>query len=58
MDDLLRDLQEIPFKREEALVTGRLRAFLDGVGTPIGHFDVMIAGTALTHGLTMVTANL
>jgi tRNA(fMet)-specific endonuclease VapC len=50
-------LTVVPFKREEALITGRLRAVLDRAGTPIGHFDVLIAGTALMHDLTLVSAN-
>jgi len=57
MDILLAEIEPIPFGRVEALNTGRLRATLARAGTPIGPFDVMIAGTALTHGLTLVTAN-
>ena len=47
----------IPFDVNEAHESGRLRALLARVGTPIGPYDVMIAGTALAHGLTLVSAN-
>ena len=47
----------VPFGEDVAYVTGRLRASLARAGTPIGPYDVMIAGTALIHGLILVTAN-
>jgi tRNA(fMet)-specific endonuclease VapC len=40
-----------------AEVYGRLRAELDLRGTPIGPNDLLIAATALAHGLTLVTRN-
>ena len=30
---------------------------LEAAGTPIGHFDQLIAGTALAHDMTLVTRN-
>ena len=30
---------------------------LEAVGTPIGHFDLLIAGTALAHDMTVITRN-
>ena len=36
---------------------GELRAELAGLGTPIGAYDVMIAGQARSRGLTVVTRN-
>ena len=30
---------------------------LEAAGTPIGHFDLLIAGTALAHDMTLVTRN-
>lgn len=36
---------------------GQLSAVLTNAGTPIGPYDVMIAGTALARGLILVTAN-
>lgn len=34
-----------------------MRAYLDGLGTPIGPNDLMIAAIALANGLTLVTHN-
>ena len=48
----------VPFGVDAAYVTGQLRASLARAGTPIGPYDVMIAGTALVHGLILVTANM
>jgi tRNA(fMet)-specific endonuclease VapC len=57
IDSLLRRIDAVPFDVDVAYVTGRLRASLSRAGTPIGPYDVMIAGTALVHGLILVTAN-
>jgi tRNA(fMet)-specific endonuclease VapC len=57
VDALLRDIKPIPLDVAEAYVTGTLRAVLARRGTPIGPFDSLIAGTALAHGLILVTAN-
>lgn len=37
---------------------GRIRADLEQAGTPIGPFDLLIAATAVTHHLTLVTHNI
>jgi tRNA(fMet)-specific endonuclease VapC len=54
---LLNDLQELPFEHEDAKAAAAVRAALAKRGTPIGPYDVMIGGTALRHGLTLVTSN-
>jgi tRNA(fMet)-specific endonuclease VapC len=54
---LLHDLQELPFEREDANAAAAIRAALGKRGTPIGPYDVMIGGTALRRGLTLVTSN-
>lgn len=54
---LLRDLQVLPFTQEDAAATAAVRAALAKRGTPIGPYDVMIAGSALRRGLVMVTSN-
>lgn len=41
----------------DAACAGRLRAALDLAGTPIGPYDILIAGQALNRGLTLVTRN-
>src|SRR5882672_2734930 len=47
----------LPFDFDDAKVAGRLRATLEAVGKSIGAYDVLIAGQALRHQLTLVTAN-
>jgi tRNA(fMet)-specific endonuclease VapC len=47
----------LPFDDEDARVAGSLRAALEASGKPIGAYDVLIAGQALKHQLTLVTAN-
>ena len=50
-------LSLLPFEFEDAKVAGRVRASLEIAGKPIGAYDVLIAGQALRHQLTLVTAN-
>jgi len=57
VDTLLQQVEALSFDVSDAHVAGRLRASLRRSGTPIGPYDVMIAGTALVHGLILVTAN-
>ncbi len=57
IDLLLQRIEVVPFGVDAAYVTGQLRASLARAGTPIGPYDVMIAGTALVHGLILITAN-
>ena len=47
----------LPFEDEDARVTGELRAELESIGRRIGEYDLLIAGQALRHGMTLVTAN-
>ena len=42
---------------EAAQCAGRVRAKLERVGQPIGSYDLLIAGIALAHNLTVVTHN-
>ena len=45
------------FDEEDAKTAGELRATLEGAGTPIGPYDLLIAAQALRTGATLVTAN-
>jgi tRNA(fMet)-specific endonuclease VapC len=45
------------FDEEDAKAAGELRATLEGAGTPIGPYDLLIAAQALRTGATLVTAN-
>ena len=51
------DLDLLDFDDEDAKAAGQVRAALEKDGTPIGAYDVLIAGQALRRGLTLVTAN-
>jgi len=51
------DLDLLDFDDEDAQAAGRIRAALEQIGTPIGAYDLLIAGQALRRGLTVVTAN-
>jgi len=50
-------LTEIPFDGEDADVAGAVRAALEKTGTPLGAYDIQLAGQALRRRLTLVTAN-
>jgi tRNA(fMet)-specific endonuclease VapC len=45
------------FDEEDAKAAGELRATLEGAGTPIGPYELLIAAQALRTGATLVTAN-
>ena len=47
----------IPFDRANGELPGRIAGELERIGQPIGVADPMIAATALTLGLDLVTAN-
>lgn len=47
----------LAFEFEDAKAAGRVRAALEGAGKPVGAYDLLIAGQALQHQLTLVTAN-
>jgi tRNA(fMet)-specific endonuclease VapC len=51
-------LSLLPFEEEDTRVAGMVRARLEAAGKPIGADDLLIAGQALRHELTLVTANL
>jgi tRNA(fMet)-specific endonuclease VapC len=55
---IFRDSVEIlAFDEEDARVAGGIEAELRTLGAPIGPYDVLMAGQAVRHGLTLVTAN-
>jgi tRNA(fMet)-specific endonuclease VapC len=45
------------FENEDARIAGELRAEMDSIGRPIGQYDLLIAGQAVRHKMTLVTAN-
>jgi tRNA(fMet)-specific endonuclease VapC len=54
---LLGGVQQIPFDREAALETARIRIDLETRGAPIGPLDLLIAGTAVSRGAILATNN-
>jgi tRNA(fMet)-specific endonuclease VapC len=48
----------LAFDPEDAVEAGDIRATLERAGTPIGPYDVLIAGQARRRGAVLVTANL
>jgi tRNA(fMet)-specific endonuclease VapC len=50
-------VEVVDFDDEDARAAGQVRATLEAAGTPIGAYDVLIAGQALRRGSTLVTAN-
>ncbi|WFU50212.1 type II toxin-antitoxin system VapC family toxin [Sinorhizobium terangae] len=54
---LMADFPILDFDQNDAFVAGAIRAALAAKGTPIGPYDVLIAGQAKARGLTLVTNN-
>ncbi len=55
---LLTRIREITLDGPAARETARLRVDLEHRGLTIGPFDLLIAGTALSRGTVLVTANI
>jgi tRNA(fMet)-specific endonuclease VapC len=54
---LLSVVEVLPFNREAADRSAKLRVALEGAGQTIGPLDFLIAGTVLAFGCTLVTNN-
>jgi tRNA(fMet)-specific endonuclease VapC len=57
MDAFFGAIRLLPYDHNAAQATAKVRASLKKRGRPIGAYDVLIAGTALAHDLTLVTSN-
>lgn len=57
LEDIYQKTKTIDFSLVEAKTTAKIRAILKNMGQPIGFYDLLIAGTAATHGLIVVTSN-
>lgn len=55
VEAILGSLPILPFTLEEARIHSRLWADLQARGEMIGAYDLLIAATALCHGLTLVS---
>jgi tRNA(fMet)-specific endonuclease VapC len=47
----------LEFDKEDARQAGQVRALLAAQGTPIGPYDVLIAGQAVARDMILVTRN-
>jgi tRNA(fMet)-specific endonuclease VapC len=54
---LVGSLRVLEFGEEDARCAGEIRSSLERIGKPIGTYDLLIAGQALSRKLTLVTAN-
>lgn len=57
LGQFLERITTLDFNREDALCAAGLGVALRQAGTPIGAYDVLLAGCALRRGLVLVTAN-
>jgi tRNA(fMet)-specific endonuclease VapC len=57
LKDICSLVEILPFDSEAAKASALIRAALEKKGTPIGPYDVMIAGTAVSKEVTLVTNN-
>jgi tRNA(fMet)-specific endonuclease VapC len=57
LESLLTVVAATPFEQQDAARAATLKAILADRGTPIGGYDLLIAGQALARGWTVVTAN-
>jgi tRNA(fMet)-specific endonuclease VapC len=58
IETLLSTITMLPFGVVEAEQSAQIRSILKTAGTPIGAYDVLIASTALTHNLILLTSNI
>jgi len=54
---LAQGVAVLPFEPEDADHAGEIRAHLEQIGQPIGHYDYLIAAQARRHEATLVTTN-
>jgi tRNA(fMet)-specific endonuclease VapC len=52
-----KDIPVLEYDQRDAMLAGEVRALLAARGTPIGPYDVLIAGQAKARGMTVVTNN-
>ncbi len=50
-------LEVLEFDEDDAHIAGSIRAHLEGVGTPIGAYDLLIAAQGVRRGAIVVTSN-
>lgn len=55
---IYQEIKTIDFSVAEANTAAQIRSKLKQAGNPIGYYDLLIAATALTNNLTVVTSNI
>ena len=53
----LGPVRVLAFDEEDAKTAGVIRATTEAVGRPLGAYDLLIAGQALRHTMTLITSN-
>ncbi|MDH6594603.1 tRNA(fMet)-specific endonuclease VapC [Variovorax sp. TBS-050B] len=56
-DEMRERLRVLPLDDAGAAAAGRIKAHLQQAGTPIGPYDLLIAGIAIAHNLIVVSRN-
>ena len=57
LNEICSVVEALPFNKQEAHCSALIRADLEKKGTPIGPYDLLIAGTAVSHQGILVTNN-
>ncbi len=57
LESLISLIAVLPLSSKDAVVAAKIRAKLEKIGTPIGPYDTLIAGIALSSNATLVTHN-
>lgn len=57
IDSFLKVIHILEFDRNDAIQASNLRASLKKQGSPIGSYDILLAGTAFQRNLILVSAN-
>jgi tRNA(fMet)-specific endonuclease VapC len=57
MEAFFRSVHVLPYGEDDARATASVRAALKGRGQPIGAYDALTAGCALTRDLILITSN-
>lgn len=58
IQEFLSCIHHIQFNQSDAFCAANIRSFLHARGTPIGVYDILLAGTAIANDMIFVTANI
>ena len=57
LEEGLKHIRHVPFDSDAAVAAANIRIELEKQGSTIGPLDILIAGTAISHGAALVTNN-